>query len=359
MSRVYNFSSGPAMLPTWVLERAQKEMLQYQDSGQSVMEMSHRSPEYLEIQTHCEKSIRELLGVTDDYHVLFVQGGASLQFSMIPLNLAENKVLIINTGEWTKKAYKEHCKLVPTEIIADSEAEAFAYVPKVSVDLVDQTADYLYICQNNTVFGTRYPALPDSGKVPLIADLSSMIFSEPLNINDYGLIFAGAQKNMGPSGVCVVILRKDLLKPSKDKLPTMLNYHTYIENDSLFNTPPTYAIYLCDLVCKWLKEEIGGLAKIKEINENKAALLYDYLDSSDFFSNNINKTDRSLMNVTFVSPNADFDKLFVKEAAEAGLINLAGHRIVGGMRASIYNAMPTEGVQALVDFMKEFEVTHG
>ena len=359
MSRIYNFSSGPAMMPTWVLERAQKEMLEYKESGQSVMEMSHRSADYMEIQAHCEAGIRELLGISDDYYVIFAQGGASLQFSMIPMNLAANKVLIINTGEWTKKAYTEHIKIVPTEIIASSESATFSYIPKVTVDMVDQNADYLYICQNNTIFGTRYTRLPENGNVPIVADVSSMIFSEPMDIDRYGLIFAGAQKNMGPAGVCVIILRKDMLKPKNDALPTMMNYYTYIDNDSLFNTPPTYSIYLCDLVCQWLKEEIGGLEKIKEINENKAAVLYEYLDNSKLFRNPVNREDRSLMNVTFVSPNADMDKLFVKEAAKVGLVNLAGHRLVGGMRASIYNAMPVEGVKALVDFMKEFEVNHG
>jgi len=347
------------MLPTWVLERAQKELLEYKDTGQSVMEMSHRSPEYMEIHARCQNSIRELLGISDDYHVFFVQGGASLQFSMIPMNLAENKVLIVNTGEWTKKAYTEHIKIVPTEIIADSEPDSFSYIPHVTEDMVDQTADYLYICQNNTIFGTAYPQLPQSGKVPLVADLSSMICSEPMDIDKYGLIFAGTQKNMGTAGVCVVILRKDMLKPKNDKLPTMLNYYTYIENDSLFNTPPTYAIYLSDLVCRWIREEIGGLENMKKLNNDKAALLYEYLDVSDFFRNPVNKEDRSMMNVTFVSPSTELDKLFIKEAAAAGFINLAGHRLVGGMRASIYNAMPSEGIKALVEFMKDFEVNHG
>ena len=356
MNRVYNFSSGPAMLPAKVLEIAQKELLQYRDTGQSVMEMSHRSPEYRGIQTACENDLRELLQISDDYHLLFIQGGASLQFSMIPMNLAQNKVQMINTGEWTKKAFKEHQKLVETQIIADSEAAKFTYIPQVEPEAIDQNSDYLYICQNNTIFGSQYHSLPPAGNLPLVADLSSMILSEPLDIKKYGLVFAGAQKNMGPAGFCLVIIKKDWLKPTTDNLATMLDYHTYIDNDSLFNTPPTYSIYLCGLVCQWLLHDIGGLDNMQAINQAKAQLLYDYLDESTYFTNPINKADRSLMNVTFVTPDPQTDEQFVAQAKTRGLINLAGHRLIGGMRASIYNAMPPEGVQALVEFMKEFEI---
>ena len=359
MNRIYNFSSGPAMLPEAVLTKAQNEMLVYKDSGQSVMEMSHRSAEFLTIIESCEKHLRELLQIGNDYHVLFIQGGASLQFSMIPMNLAKTKVQIIHTGEWTKKAYIEHKKVVPTEIIASSEDELFSYIPEITADQIDKNADYLYICQNNTIFGSRYDKLPETQGLPLVADLSSIILSEPIIVNDYGLIFAGAQKNIGPAGVCIVIVRKDLIGNNDENLPTMLNYHTYIDNASLFNTPPTYTIYLCDLVCQWLLEDIGGLENMQKINQEKAKILYDYLDESSFFHGAIRKQYRSLMNVTFVSPTKELDQLFIKEAATVGLVNLAGHRLVNGMRASIYNAMPLAGVKALVEFMKEFEVQHG
>lgn len=359
MRKIFNFSAGPAMLPEWVLKKAQEEMLEYGNSGQSVMEMSHRSKDYEAIIQTTEKDLRELMNIPDNYKVLFLQGGASLQFSMIPLNCAKNKVQIIQTGEWTKKATVEHQKLVKTEIIASSETDNFSYIPKVTRDQIDPEADYLYICQNNTIFGTRYAELPDCGNVPLVSDVSSMILSEPLDISKYGILFAGSQKNMGPSGMCVVIIREDMLINDMSKQPSMLNYRIHIDNASMFNTPPTYSIYMCGLVCKWLKEEIGGLEEIAKINKEKAAILYDFLDNSKLFKSPVCKENRSLMNVTFVTGNPELDKLFIKEASNNGLINLAGHRLIGGMRASIYNAMPIEGVKKLVEVMKEFEAQHG
>jgi len=357
MSRIYNFSSGPAIFPEWVLKKAQQEMLEYNNSGQSVIEMSHRSMEFATILSACEQDLRDLMNISDDYHVLFIQGGASLQFSMIPLNLAKNKVEIIHTGEWTKKAYTEHRKIVDTKIIASSENENFTYIPEITSSMIDKEADYLYICQNNTIYGSCYNKLPET-PIPLVADLSSMILSEPINVNNYGLIFAGAQKNMGPAGICIVIIRKDLIKDN-DNLPTMLNYKTYIDSKSLFNTPPTYTIYLCGLIFRWLKEKIGGLDKMKNINEEKATLLYNCLDQSKLFIPKVKKEYRSLMNVTFTTNSKDLDNMFVSKAKEAGLINLNGHSLVGGMRASIYNAMTIDGVQTLVEFLKNFEVKYG
>jgi len=357
MARVYNFSSGPAMQPEWVLKRAKEEMLEYGTSGQSVMEMSHRSADFLAIIESCKNNLRELMDIPDDYEVLFVPGGASLQFSMIPMNLAKNKVQIINTGEWTKKAYIEHKKIVPTEIIASSEKDGFTYIPDVDETMIDPAADYLYICQNNTIYGSRYHQLPPD-VIPLVADLSSMILSEPIDVRKYGLLFAGAQKNMGPAGICVVVIKKDLIKKNEE-LATMLSYYTYATNGSLFNTPPTYTLYICDLVFQWLKTEIGGLQNMKKINEEKAGLLYDFIDQSQLFSNYINKRDRSIMNVTFVTGNPELDKQFIAQAKEKALVNLGGHKTIGGMRASIYNAMPLAGVHALIEFMKEFEVKHG
>ena len=358
MSRVYNFSSGPAMLPLSVLEKAKQQLPEYENTGQSVMEMSHRSPEFNTILIDCQNLLREVLNINDDYHILFVQGGASLQFSMIPLNLAVNKVQIINTGEWTRKAFGEHNKLVSTEIIASSEEANFSYIPKITKDMLDPSSDYLYICQNNTVFGTAYHSLPDCGDLPLVSDASSNILSEPLDINKYGLLFAGTQKNIGPAGVCLVIIRKDLVK-TKDNLPTMLDYNSYIENNSLYNTPPTYTIYMMGLVLQWIKDEIGGLQNMKTLNTTKADLLYDFLDESTLFFNPVSKEDRSLMNIPFFTNNEKLDALFVAEADKRGLVNLAGHRIAGGMRASVYNAMPIEGVKTLIEFMKNFEVQHG
>ena len=355
MNRVYNFSAGPSMLPTWVLEKAASEMLNYKGSGQSVMEMSHRSKDFQAIIDDCEARMRRLLNIPDNYKVLFLQGGASTQFTMIPLNLLGKygKAGLINTGAWSKKAMQELKKVGKCEMVASSEDATFTYIPK-EYDM-PKDIDYFYICENNTIYGTKYKKLPDTGEVPLVADLSSCIMSEPVDVTKYGMIFAGAQKNIGPAGLTVVIIREDLLKETDPNLPTMLDYKIHVKNGSMYNTPPTYAIYICDLVMTWLEEVVGGLENMKAMNEKKAALLYDYLDQSKMFKGTVVKEDRSLMNVPFVTGNADLDAKFVKEATAAGFVNIKGHRSVGGMRASIYNAMPYEGVEKLVAFMKKFE----
>lgn len=359
MSRVYNFSAGPSMMPKWVLKRAAAELLEYGNSGQSVMEMSHRSSEYQAIIEDCEQRLRRVMEIPDNYNVLFLQGGASLQFTMIPMNLlVHGHADVINTGQWSKKAIKELNKLGRADVLASSEDKTFSYIPDVQHLNYHADADYVYICENNTIYGTKYKELPETKEVPLVADLSSCILSEPIDVTKYGLIFAGAQKNMGPAGLTVVIIREDLLGKAKDTTPSMLNYQIMADNGSMFNTPPTYAIYLCGLVLRWIEEEIGGLAAMKERNEQKAKLLYDYLDTSKLFHNPVTPKDRSMMNVTFVSGDQELDAQFVKEAKEQGLINIKGHRSVGGMRASIYNAMPYEGVEKLVAFMKAFEEHH-
>lgn len=354
MSRVYNFSAGPSMMPTWVLEKAQKEMLNYQGCGQSVMEMSHRSKEFSVIISECESKLRRLMNIPSNYKVLFIQGGGSLQFSMIPYNLKGkfNKAALINTGAWSKKAYKEISKVTDCEMIASSEDDTFSYIPKdvnVPTDI-----DYLYICENNTIYGTKYKQLPNT-EAPIVADLSSCICSEPIDVSKYGLIFAGAQKNLGPAGVTIVIVREDLICDVESDLPSMLSYKTYIDNDSLYNTPPTFAIYVCNLMLTWIIEEIGGLEAMSVYNKRKAKLLYDYLDSSLLFNPTVSEEDRSLMNIPFVTNDETLDKKFIEEVSKKGFINIKGHRSVGGMRASIYNAMPYEGVEELVGFMKEFE----
>ena len=355
MKRVYNFSAGPSMLPEWVLQKASEEMLNYKGSGQSVMEMSHRSKDFLAIIQNCEARMRRLLNIPENYKVLFLQGGGSTQFSMVPLNLlGENgKAGIINTGAWTKKAMAELKKVGKCELLATSEDKTFTYIPKEYE--IPNDLDYVYICENNTIYGTKYKTLPDTKDIPLVADCSSCIMSEPMDITKYGLIFAGAQKNIGPAGLTVVIIREDLLKETDPNLPTMLDYKIHVKNDSLYNTPPAYSIYICGLVMEWLEDIIGGLDNMKAINEKKAKILYDYLDESKLFKGTVEKEDRSLMNVPFITGNAELDAKFVKEAAEAGLVNIKGHRSVGGMRASIYNAMPVEGVEKLVEFMKKFE----
>lgn len=357
MTRVFNFSAGPSMLPEWVLEKAASEMVEFQTSGQSVMEMSHRSRDFMAIIEDCEQRLRALMGIPDNYKVLFLQGGASMQFTMIPLNLLSKykKADLINTGLWTKKAMKELKKIGACTLVATSEESGFSYIPKLTKNDFSQDSDYVYLCENNTIYGTKYHELPDTGDLPLVADLSSCILSEPIDVSKYGLIFAGAQKNMGCAGLTVVIIREDLIGKADEKLPSMLNYQTMVENDSMFNTPPTYAIYICDLVLTWLQETIGGLDKMKEINEAKAALLYDYLDQSKLFKATVKPEDRSIMNIPFVSGDEAIDKEFIQKATKNGFVNLKGHRSVGGMRASIYNAMPLEGVQALVEFMKQFE----
>ena len=355
MKRVYNFSAGPSMLPQWVLQKASADMMNYNNSGQSVMEMSHRSKDFLAIIQDCEARMRRLLNIPDNYKVLFLQGGGSTQFSMVPMNLLGKygKAGIINTGAWTKKAMTELKKVGQCELLASSEDKTFTYIPK-NVEIPNDL-DYVYICENNTIYGTKYKVLPEVKDIPLVADCSSCIMSEPMDVTKYGLIFAGAQKNIGPAGLTVVILREDLLKETDPNLPTMLDYKIHVKNDSLYNTPPAYSIYVCGLVMQWLEEVVGGLENMKAINEKKAKILYDYLDTSKLFKGTVAKEDRSLMNVPFVTGNAELDAKFVKEAAEHGLVNIKGHRSVGGMRASIYNAMPVEGVEKLVEFLKKFE----
>lgn len=357
MSRVYNFSAGPSMLPESVLKTAAAEMLDYNGSGQSVMEMSHRSKVYEEIIKACEASLREVMNIPDNYKVLFLQGGASSQFAMVPLNLMNknNKADFVVTGQWAKKAYAEAARYGKANVVASSADKTFSYIPKLDPATFDPEADYFHICLNNTIYGTKYHELPDTGSVPLVADISSCVLSEPIDVSKFGLLYAGAQKNMGPAGLTVVIIREDLIGSAMDITPTMFNYKTHADNGSMFNTPPTYAIYVCKLVLDWIKNEIGGLEKMKEINEKKAALLYDFLDSSKLFKGTVEKDSRSLMNIPFVTGDEELDKKFVAEATAAGFVNLKGHRSVGGMRASIYNAMPIEGVQKLVAFMKAFE----
>ena len=356
MSRVYNFSAGPAVLPEEVLKEAANEMLDYKGTGMSVMEMSHRSKAFEEIITEAEKDIRDLMNIPDNYKVLFLQGGASQQFAMIPMNLMKNKVAdYIITGQWAKKAYKEAQKYGKANAIASSEDKTFSYIPDCSDLPISEDADYVYICENNTIYGTKFKTLPNTKGKTLVADVSSCFLSEPVDVTKYGIIYGGVQKNVGPAGVVIVIIRKDLI--TEDVLPgtpTMLQYKTHADAGSLYNTPPAYGIYICGKVFKWLKKQ-GGLAKMKEHNEKKAKILYDFLDQSKLFKGTVVKEDRSLMNVPFVTGDEELDAKFVKEAKAAGFENLKGHRTVGGMRASIYNAMPIEGVEKLVEFMKKFE----
>ena len=359
MSRVYNFSAGPAVLPEEVLREAAAEMLDYQGSGMSVMEMSHRSKDFQAIIDDAEKDLRELMQIPDNYKVLFVQGGGNMQFAMVPMNLFKNKVGdYIITGQWAKKAYQEAKMFGTANAIASSADKTFSYIPDCSDLPVDENADYVYICLNNTIYGTVYHELPNTKGKTLVADISSCFLSEPLDVSKFGILWGGVQKNVGPAGMAIVIIREDLI--TEDVLPgtpTMLRYKTYADNDSLYNTPPTYTIYMCGKVFKWLKK-MGGLSAMKERNEKKAKILYDFLDESKLFKGTVEKKDRSLMNVPFVTGDADLDALFVKEAKEAGFVNLKGHRTVGGMLASIYNAMPIEGVENLVAFMREFEKKH-
>jgi phosphoserine aminotransferase len=356
MARVFNFSAGPSMLPESVLQKAASEMLDYQGTGQSVMEMSHRTPEYESIIYGAEALFREIMGVPENYDVLFLQGGASLQFAMVPLNLLgeKKKADYVNTGVWAKKAIAEGKRYGKVNVVASSDDKNFNYIPKLTKDMFDKDAAYVHITSNNTIYGTRYREIPDTGDVPLVADMSSNILSEYYDVKKFGVIYAGAQKNLGPSGLTVVIVRKDLVGKALDFTPTMLNYATHAEERSMFNTPPCYSIYIAKLVFEWFRD-IGGIKAMQEINEKKAAILYDYLDNSKFYKGTVVPEYRSLMNVPFVLPNESLDKEFLKQARNAGLINLKGHRLVGGMRASIYNAMPIEGVKKLVDFMKSFE----
>lgn len=361
MKRVYNFSAGPSMLPESVLRRAADEMLDYQGSGQSVMEMSHRSKIYEGIIGSAESLLREVMNIPDNYKVLFLQGGASSQFAMVPLNLmtGSNKADFVLTGQWATKAYKEAARYGTANVIASSKDKTFTYIPDLDPATFTKDADYFHICLNNTIYGTKYTKLPETGNVPLIADISSNVLSEPIDVSKFGLLYAGAQKNMGPAGLTVVIIREDLIGHAMDITPTMFNYQTHSENGSMFNTPPCYAIYICMLVLDWLKNEIGGLEGMKKINEKKAGILYNYLDNSKLFKGTVVPKDRSLMNIPFVTGNEELDAKFVKESSAADFVNLKGHRSVGGMRASIYNAMPVEGVEKLVEFMKEFEKKNG
>ena len=355
MARVYNFSAGPAVLPEEVLREAAEEMLDYKGTGMSVMEMSHRSKAFEGIIGDAENDLRELMNIPDNYKVLFLQGGASLQFAMVPMNLMKNKVADhLNTGQWAKKAISEGKLYGKINVIASSEDKMFTYIPDLKGLKISDDADYVYICHNNTIYGTKFNELPDTGEKILVADMSSDILSEPVDVTKYGLIFAGVQKNIGPAGVVVVIIREDLI--TDEVLPgtsTMLKYKTHADNNSLYNTPPVYGIYICGKVFKWV-QKLGGLEAMKKINEEKAAILYAYLDSSNMFRGTIVKKDRSLMNVPFVTGSDELDAKFIKEAKAAGFENLKGHRTVGGMRASIYNAMPIEGVKSLVEFMKKF-----
>ncbi len=356
MARVYNFSAGPAVLPEEVLKEAADEMLDYKGTGMSVMEMSHRSKAYQAIIDEAEADLRELMNIPDNYKVLFLQGGASQQFAMIPMNLMKNKVAdYIVTGQWAKKAYQEAQIYGKANKIASSEDKTFSYIPDCSDLPISEDADYVYICENNTIYGTKFKTLPNTKGKTLVADVSSCFLSEPVDVTKYGVIYGGVQKNIGPAGVVIVIIREDLI--TEDTLPgtpTMLKYKIHADNGSMYNTPPAYGIYICGKVFKWIKK-MGGLTAMKERNEAKAKVLYDFLDESKLFKGTVRKEDRSLMNVPFVTGNEELDAKFVKEATAAGFVNLKGHRTVGGMRASIYNAMPIEGVQKLVEFMKKFE----
>ncbi len=357
MGRVYNFSAGPAVLPEEVLKEAAEEMLDYKGCGMSVMEMSHRSKVYDTIIKEAEQDLRDIMNIPDNYKVLFLQGGASLQFAMIPMNLMKNKkAAYIVTGQWAKKAYQEAQIYGEAVKVASSEDKTFSYIPDCSDLDIPEDADYVYICENNTIYGTKYKTLPNTKGKTLVADVSSCFLSEPVDVSKYGVIYGGVQKNIGPAGVVIAIVREDLI--TEDVLPgtpTMMKYKTHADADSLYNTPPCYGIYICGKVFKWIKK-MGGLQAMKELNEKKAKILYDYLDESRLFKGTVVPEDRSLMNVPFVTGDAELDAKFVKEAIEAGFENLKGHRTVGGMRASIYNAMPIEGVEKLVEFMKKFEV---
>ncbi|HOV63446.1 MAG TPA: 3-phosphoserine/phosphohydroxythreonine transaminase [Spirochaetia bacterium] len=354
MERVFNFSAGPSMLPEPVLKQAASEMLNYRGSGQSVMEMSHRSKVFEAIIEEAESLVRELMPVPESYDVLFLQGGASLQFAMVPMNLmlVHKKAVYVDTGNWATKALEEARKFGEVVVAASSKDRTYTYIPKLGK--LGDGADYVHITTNNTIYGTRYTTFPDTGNTPLVADMSSNIMSEPMDVSKFGLIYAGAQKNLGPAGVTLVIIRKDLVGDTLPGTPTMLSYKIHADNKSLYNTPPCYGVYIVGLVLKWLKD-LGGIPAMAEINKRKASILYDFLDSSRLFKGTVEKKDRSLMNIPFVCPTEELNAAFLKEAEAKGFVNLKGHRTVGGMRASIYNAMPVEGVQKLVEFMKDFE----
>ncbi len=359
MARVYNFSAGPSMLPLSVLEKARDQMLDYEGSGQSVCEMSHRSKVFDKIIKDAEALFREIMNIPDNYKVLFLQGGASTQFAAIPLNFMNKnrKADFIVTGVWGKKAFQEAQKYGAARKVASSEDKVYSYIPKLTRADFDPEADYVYYCMNNTIYGTKFPYIPDVGDIPLIADISSCFLSEPIDVTKFAMLYGGAQKNIAPAGLTVCIIREDMLGNARDITPTMLNYKTMADADSLYNTPPCFTIYMCKLVLEWIKEQ-GGLEAVKANNVKKAQLLYDYFDSSRMFKNIVNKEDRSLMNIPFVTGDEELDKKFIKESTEAGFINLKGHRTTGGMRASVYNAMPIEGVEKLIEFMKAFEAAN-
>ncbi len=355
MARVYNFSAGPSMLPEQVLRTAQAEMLDYHGSGQSVMEMSHRSKWFEEIIQNTEASLRRLMQIPDNYKIGFFQGGATQQFAMVPLNLmTTGQADYIVTGNFSNLAAKEAAKFGQVNVVASSKDKNFTYIPDVNAIDYTPGASYIHICQNNTIFGTQYVELPQVEGVPLVADMSSMILSRPVDVSRYGCIYFGVQKNVAPAGMAIAIIREDLLGHAADSVPTMMNYTTLIGKDSMYNTPPCWCIYMTGLVLDYLEHEVGGLAAMQQINEAKAKVLYDYLDSQNFYKNPVEHRYRSTMNVTFTSPDPDTDKKFCAEAAAAGFVNLKGHRLVGGMRASIYNAMPPAGIDKLVQFMEAF-----
>jgi phosphoserine aminotransferase len=359
MERVFNFSAGPAAMPLEVLEKAASEMTNFDGAGLSVMEMSHRSAAYADIHAETKATFKELMNVPDNYEILFLQGGASTQFAMVPLNLfSKSKSCdMLITGAWATKAEKEASRYGTVNVLGSSKEDTYTYIPKPDASTYNKDADYFYICVNNTIYGTRFTpdTLPETGDVPLVGDMSSNILSEVYDVNKFGIIFAGAQKNMGPSGMTAVIIRKDLVGNAMDITPTMLNYQTHVDKDSMFNTPPCYSTYMCGLVYKWVKEN-GGVAAMEAINKEKAGLLYNFIDNSSLFKGTAAVEDRSLMNIPFVTDSDEINAKFIKEAASEGLMTLKGHRSVGGMRASIYNAMPLEGVQKLVKFMEKFEL---
>lgn len=358
MKRVYNFSAGPSMLPEPVLKKAQEELLSYNGSGMSVMELSHRSSLFTEVIEQAESDLRELMNIPDNYEVLFLQGGATLQFSMVPLNLMQKgRAGYIHTGSWSKKAFQEAKKFGEVNVIASSEDKGFTYIPELHKQMFDQNYDYIHITTNNTIEGTAFTEIPDTGDVTLVADMSSNILSAEMDVRKFGVIYAGAQKNIGPAGLTIVIIRKDLIGGANDSCPVMLDYATHQSSGSLYNTPPTFAIYIASLVFEWLRE-LGGVPAIEKINRKKAGMLYDYLDTSEFYSSPVEKNSRSLMNIPFASPSKELDASFLEEAEANGLTTLKGHRSVGGMRASIYNAMPVEGVERLIHVMKQFETNH-
>ena len=359
MARVYNFSAGPSMLPESVLNRAAEEALDYNGSGQSVMEMSHRSKVFEEIAAGAQQGFRDVMGIPGNYKVLFLQGGASLQFAGVPMNLltGSGKADYAVTGQFSGKAYQEAQKYGEIHLAATSKAQNFSEIPDIDPAKLTPDADYFYICHNNTIYGTRWPGLPETGGAPLVADISSSFLSEPMDVSRFGVLFGGAQKNVAPAGLTVVIVREDLLGRARKDTPAVMDWKIMADNDSMYNTPPCWSIYICKLVLDWI-QRLGGLEAMKLHNEHKAKLLYDCIDGSALFSNPVRHDCRSMMNVTFVTPDKETDAAFVKEAEAAGFVNLKGHRSVGGMRASIYNAMPIEGVEALVEFMKEFERKH-